>query len=195
MNKIYQYIVALVNLYGLLPCEKVVEIYNGQNKDKISLKDIKSCKHDILNKGFVYVHRKYFVHETVLVFKEFRDLKRKKKGKPYYVPDKEELLKYSDPMYYEKLVQFHGLSEYIKGEIFPEDNKKAEELCENIMGECREGKNIQNIFQILVEFGLDMENDNQINEIMNLVHEISNNTRRWENNGYTNSEIKEMGVY
>lgn len=193
MDKLYEYIASSVNLYGMLPLGKVVEIYNRQNKEKITLKKVKSCRQNILNGRFVYVYKKHFVHEAILVFNDFKGLMKKKKGKPYYVPEKEVLLKYADPMYYEKPVQFYELSDYIKGEIFPEDNEKADELCENIMGECREGKDLQNIFQILVCFGLDLKNDIRVNGLMNLVYELSDNIRRWENNGYTNREIRELG--
>lgn len=35
MNKITDYIIALTNIYGLVHKDKVVEIYNMQNEDKI----------------------------------------------------------------------------------------------------------------------------------------------------------------
>lgn len=40
MNQIEKYIVALTNLYGQVPVIKVMEIYNMQNEEQISLEDI-----------------------------------------------------------------------------------------------------------------------------------------------------------
>lgn len=36
MDQIRKYIIALTNLYGIVPIDKVAEIYNMQNEDQIS---------------------------------------------------------------------------------------------------------------------------------------------------------------
>ena len=40
MSQLTQYIIALSNLYGMVHTDKVVEIYNSQNDDKIDLADV-----------------------------------------------------------------------------------------------------------------------------------------------------------
>ena len=40
MEQIRKYIIALTNLYGIVPIDKVAEIYNMQNEDQISFDDV-----------------------------------------------------------------------------------------------------------------------------------------------------------
>lgn len=104
---IVDYIVSCTNLYGIVPDYKVVEIYNAQNKPKITLKELQAVTTDskykkILEKQYVLVERERFVHKGIDVLKIKKELEQKTVGKPYYVPDKEELLRYKNPYYYEK---------------------------------------------------------------------------------------------
>jgi len=41
-------------------------------------------------------------HEAIFMIDNLEDMLKKKKGKPHYVPHKEELLKYMDEGYFEK---------------------------------------------------------------------------------------------
>lgn len=43
-NLILEYLRATTNLYGIVPLEKVVEIYNQQNEDSIILADLEQYK-------------------------------------------------------------------------------------------------------------------------------------------------------
>ena len=40
MDQLEQYIVAMTNLYGMFHKNKLVEIYNSQNDEKISISDV-----------------------------------------------------------------------------------------------------------------------------------------------------------
>jgi hypothetical protein len=94
MNLIKQYIIALTNLYGQVPAKKVLEIYNSQNEDQISIDDVEAYLNEDMSKQYVYAYSDHFVHETIMQFNDFKSIKMKKADKPYYIPDKEELLKY-----------------------------------------------------------------------------------------------------
>ena len=102
MNLIHGYISALTNLYGILPAELLVEIFNSQNDEKISIEEVNNILNNFpeeLTKAYVYSYQGYFVHEAVVEFDEFDSLMSEKAGKPYYIPNKEELLKYTDDFY------------------------------------------------------------------------------------------------
>ena len=111
MEKLKQYILALTNLYGMVPAGKVVEIYNMQNEDQVSIDEVEAYFDEDLSKNYVYAHKDHFVHETIMVFEEFKSMLRKKGDKPYYIPEKQELIKYSDMLYYEKPKQYYKLLE------------------------------------------------------------------------------------
>jgi len=124
-------------------------------------------------------------------FNDFKPMRKKKADKPYYIPDKEELLKYSDMLYYEKPKQYDDLMKYVKKNFFSGDSEKAEMLCQNIRWECIEDLNIQQVFELFNIFEVNFKDEKQVNEVMQLVMDLFNNIRIWENNGYTPNEIFE----
>ena len=189
MELLKQYIIALTNLYGIVSIEQVAEIYNQQNKDQVDDDDVADYLEKDLSKSFVYDYDEYFVHEAVVGFGEFNSLMDNKGNKPHYIPEKNELLKYADANYYEKPKQYHDLLTYVKRSFFPDDEEKAEALCEDIIERCMSDLNIQEVFDGFHTFGIDFQNRAQINEVLDMVVELANNVRLWENNGHTPHEI------
>lgn len=191
MNLIDEYIISLSSLYGLVHKEKVVEIYNMQNENEITLSHLELImenNEDMLESHFVYVEGNYFVHETIIAFDEFDLYITQKMGKPYYIPDKKELLKYKDQFYFEKPKEYWILVDYITRELVENDKQRAEEVSEDIQGLCQSEASpvvvLENISR-LIEF----KDEKQISELMNLIMNLSNNTRIWANNGYTPNEL------
>lgn len=192
MNKLTEYIRALTNLYGLVRKDKVKDIYNSQNEEQVNIQKIEELLINPpkkLEEAFVYPHKDYFVHEAVLENEEFESLIHKKGDKPYYIPKKNELLKYVDEAYFEKSKEYNNLLKYVKKNFIK--GEKAEWLCEDIQGLSKAGLPMQFIFDSFNQFNVSFEDIDQANKVMQLVMELSNNTRIWENNGYTPHEIFE----
>ncbi|SCZ82057.1 SEC-C motif-containing protein [Acidaminobacter hydrogenoformans DSM 2784] len=187
-----EYIIALTNLYGMVHRDKVVEIYNIQNKDQISSQDLDvyfTESSEKLENHFIETYQDYFVHKTVMEFDEFDLMLRKKADKPYFVPKKEELLKYVDERYYERTLQYNALLSYVKKKFSFDNEEKAEWLCDDIHGICQFGADMDAIFDSFNVSGIIFKDTTQINEVMKLVMELANNIRIWENNGHTPHEI------
>jgi len=194
LDLLKKYIIALTNLYGMLHKEKAVVIYNSQNDDKIGIDDVEAylaSPPKELEDAFIYTHKDYFVHEAILEFDEFEQMLRKKADKPYYVPEKEELLKYTDEWYFEKNSQYEALLNYVKNHFFKGDAEKAERLCEDIHAYCQFGSNIQGIINCFNSKRISFKNEQQLNEVLQLAMDFYNNMRIWENNGHTPHEIFE----
>ena len=194
MNQLTQYIIALSNLYGMVHKDKVVEIYNNQNKDQIILAQVEmliKIPSEALEDYFIEVYNDHFVHEVIINNGEFDLMLRQKGAKPYYVPKKNELLKYVDEDYFEKTKPYNALLKYVKKNFFEGDEEKAEELCEDIQEFVQFGLDIQTILDFVTNQIENFNNVNQVNDIMQLVMELSNHTRIWENNGHTPYEIYE----
>ena len=191
MKKIKKYIIALTNLYGQVPADKVVEIYNMQNEDQINSADIEYYFTVDLSRDFIYFHKGHFVHEAILEFDEFELMLKKKADKPYYIPEKDELLKYIDEGYFENSRHYRALVKYIAKHFFKGDEIKAELLCEDIRGLCQVGIDMQTILDMFNDRGISFNDIDQVNEVLRLVMDLSNNIRIWENNGHTPNEIFE----
>ncbi len=76
MNKelIIDYAISLTHLYGLVHKDKVLEIYNSQNEDKIDGQAISNIMKEApkeLKDNFIEIHKGYFVAESILDFRDF----------------------------------------------------------------------------------------------------------------------------
>jgi hypothetical protein len=194
MSQLTQYIIALSNLYGMVHKDKVLEIYNSQNDAKIDLGDIEEILSNPpkeLESAFVLTYKDHFVMETIIENNEFNLMLRKQADKPYYIPERDELLKYVDEGCFEESKQYNDLLTYLKKNFFKPGDEKAEWLAEDIQGMCQFGVDIQTIFDDFNKMKISFKDLNQANEVTQLIMELSNNTRIWENNGHTPQEIFE----
>lgn len=193
MSLITDYIISLCRLYGIVPKEKIAEIYNMQNEEEITLTQIEHIMENeqvMLEKYFVYVDEKHFIHETIILFDEFNSYMSQKEGKPYYIPNKNELLKYRNQFYFEKPKEYMVLVDYVAKELMEGDSKSANTVVEDIQGLCQVEASPTEIFKSISR-EIDFKSKKKISETMDLVVNLGNNTRLWSNNGYTPNELFE----
>ncbi len=192
MKKITQYIVALTHLYGMTEKNQVVEIYNNQNDDKVTIEDVEMylmTPSKELEENFVETYKDYFVHETIMEFDNFQTMLMQKADKPHYIPSQKELLRYVDDLYFERNKEYKTLRNYLKIHFFNGDEDQAESLCEEIQGYCEYFFSMQEIFDCFNNYGIEFKDEQQLNKVMEMITILSNNTRLWENNGFTPNEI------
>ena len=195
MKELNNYIIALVNLYGLVHRDRVMEIYNSQNKIKVSKTDLDTyfdIPKRLLEENFIAVYKDYFVDTSFLEVEKFDMMLEEKSDKPYYVPEKEELLKYAKGIYYEKNKEYQALVDYIGVNFSPDDPKTASNLAEEVQMISQITFNIQLIMDSFNEKGIVFKSVEQANELANLVMNVANNVRLWKNNGYTSRELSEI---
>lgn len=191
-TKIIDYIVALTNLYGLVTIDKVVEIYNMQNKDQIKIEELANSDYDeILEDHYIDVIEDLFV-DSFMDSDEFEILYISQQNKPYYIPKKVDLLKYKDPDYFEKTSQYLDLLKYVKKEILPHD-LDALDLCLDIqMFTLLEGGNIIRIMHEIERRQINFKDINQVNKLLSLITDFVNNYRLRENRGHTSQELSKF---
>jgi len=195
MVELTKYIIAMTNLYGMVPKEKVVEIYNSHHQEQVSISEVEEYLDNPpreLEKAFVYPHDGYFVIESILEFDKFETMLAQKANKPYYVPNQKELLKYVDDCYIEETRQYKALYEYIKKHFYDGDDHKTAILVEDIYDNCHSGSGFDYIIEEFTRRNVSFKDINQVNEVVRLIMDLSNNMRIWENNGYTPQEIFEQ---
>ncbi|WP_156779691.1 hypothetical protein [Desulforamulus reducens] len=192
MDKVMDYIQALTNLYGVVHKDKVQEIYNQQNDDKIDDKSmeyiIKEKKDYLINHRQITVHKDYFVYLSIMVAGSYFDEElRAKEGKPYYIPEKEELLKYKDVNYFEVNKEYEELLQFLKKMFWRKS--KAEDVAREIQMHCESFRAMENLHLLFEEKKIRFKNAKQADELMRLIRNLANNTRIWQNNGYTPNEL------
>ncbi|WP_301108582.1 hypothetical protein [Sporosarcina sp.] len=185
------YIAACTNIYGVTPFEKAIEIYNLYTEDGISLERMVSFVNEQsvkekLEERFVHVYADAFVAEVLHVFNEKEALEEVTDGKPYYVPEKEELLSYTDQFYFERTPQQERLIEMMKEELDAsvDIEEEVEELVQDL--QMSGGEFTKELSEFLGRLGLPVE---KAERYIPTVIEVANTTRLWENRGHTPSEL------
>ena len=195
MDMVLNYIKALVKIYGLVHKDKVVEIYNMQNEDYINDQVIQTIIKEkevyLLNEICISIHKNYFVYLTIMVGDHFEEELKLKKGKPFYIPEKEELLKYTDPYYFEINKEYEELFKFVKKMFWRKS--KAKKVCREIQSYCENYRAMENLHILFEEQKIKFKNARQTDELMSLIRNLANNTRIWQNNGYTPNELEKMG--
>lgn len=192
MKLVHEYIISLVNLYGIVHKDKVVEIYNEQNSEAINITVMdKVMREDVelLEKNYAFIERSHFVHESIIFFDDINEVLAERVGKPFYIPRKKELLKYRDQFYFEKTTYFYKLLRFITKNLTSGDGKIAVEICEEIQDMIQQECSLQEIFNIFNQMDIVFEGQEQVEEMLSLVTDLSNNTRLWANNGHTPKEL------
>lgn len=190
-----EYICALTNLYGHVSPEQVCDIYNRQNEGLLKLSEVelylKNPNQQIENR-YIYIYRDKFMDENLYLFEErYQELISKQKDKPYYIPDKEELLKYAELTYWEKPAEYEELEAYIQMNYYPDDERMSKNLANEIFDHIQMG-NIEEAMKIFDQYEIILNDEKESASILYIIQRLHNNTRMKINNGYTPLELSEI---
>jgi hypothetical protein len=191
---VHKYIKALCNFYGVFEPEQFVDIYNSLNQGRLNIAGFKNIYDRLVSRpqSFFdygqYILGKYFLN---ISYDEMDSFIEKIEDKPYYLPDKEELLKRADDFYFEMTPQLKVLRDYIIGNMC-RDEKIIESLIKDIELLCFFEQPFHEVIYEFKRKGILFESTRQLNILMPLIANAYNNTRTWNNRGYTANEMTEL---
>ena len=196
-NRIIQYAIACTNLYGLIGYPKFLEIYNAQNEPSVSSSELRALLTDAHyakqpGKESGFTHRRAFVHESINNFGDYSTFLEGTIGKPFYIPTKEELLRYTDDLYYEQTSHQEKLGKMLAKDFFGGSTLMIKDEIDELVGQLQV---VNTDFQGVVREFLgrfEFDDMEQLNEYMQAITMIVNNTRIWENRGHTPHELAQM---
>lgn len=192
-----KYIVSLTNLYGRVTKEKVVEIYNSQNDDQITLSEVESYllkDFDYFADYLVLIAYGEFVAEDLVIFEEeYEVLVNEQSGKPFYVPEQEELFNYLDANFLVPSKEYGDLLAYLTNDIYITDPRLAEIKAENIQLILEMGGGLQAALQEVI-MDYEFKNKKQIEGLADAIKNLNNHTRMRTNNGLTPYELGLLSV-
>jgi hypothetical protein len=188
------YIISLTNFYGLVHKRQVLEIYNEQNEEPIEIELLDSfldMESEELMEYYISNVGDYFVHDAI--FNEFWRELDKKRGKPFLVPPKQELLKYKNENYFEHTKQYDELLQHVM-DHHKQNKQNAMEVCEDIQGMCELDLLAEEFLVHFSRLGIVFDKKQQLEKIMDLVMKLSRHTRKWSNNGFTLDELMDVEI-
>lgn len=179
---------AAVNLYGIISREELAEIFNSQNDDETTPEEIYTLLLPNVLKSKAYAfYKDLVVHPAIFDGFDWVDyLTRHQTDKPRYLPPKDQFLKYEwhdawDNDYWWAVREFMW-------QTFGAQSNTTIAFLE-IQAYLRHNLNMQHVFDILDEHGLAIHASDDFQRFLSLLANATNNSRMWENKGYTPEEL------
>lgn len=192
-NEIIPYALAFANLYGYIEYTDFVRIFNEQNTTVLTIEQLThtmqnpSLKKLLFDNGII-VKKDALLHE-VLELKNLTAFKQEISTKPFYIPEKGELLKYTNESYYEKTVQQTTLAKMIAKDFYGGSTLMVQTEIDELIGYLQVvHSNFQQIIQQFIG-QYPLKSVEQLNHYIQAVTHIGNTTRIWENRGHTPNEL------
>lgn len=189
---VLQYVEAATNLYGVCKPEKCIEIFNAQNDEKLSEDEFGQIySFHTARQHLFYMSRGYLINDYFDEGnqEEFEELLERIKNKPYYIPAKEEFLKYADSGYYEQTLQLDRLKTFILQNL-SRDEELAEIIVEDIQLACSMEEPFEGIMDEFERRNIHIKSMELLNALAALINDVNNNTRLWSNCGRTPFELQ-----
>lgn len=201
------YFDAASNLYAVIPLEKLFEIYNQQNPP-ISQEDFLQAA-EIIAHG--RAHNDYYILRPEVFYEEdepsspmeqeivadyvyevdvddYYNLENSQGESPWYIPPREEFLKYADGFYLERTPQFAAFADYLKNSQRKLDCP-PEEICEEITTILRINTTLQDTIADCQRLGVHLKREDEIRPFLQHLIEFDYHTRRHIYRGHTPCEL------
>jgi preprotein translocase subunit SecA len=188
LNIYEQYVIACCNLYGMVEIKQVEHIFQVHNDTEF---DLNLLGERNLETHFVVKWKDVFFNDSLEVEEDYKNHYKVVKTKPYYEPNKMELLKYLDDEYFENNDQYRCFEKYIGTKV---NNKQ---IISDIVYDTHLGfvddTDIQFTINHIQNLGdIDFDSQAEIMQLMDHLKQLQNNTRMWLNNGFTPIELRKL---
>jgi hypothetical protein len=184
---------AMVHLYGVIPCEEAIGIYNRLFPAKIpaTLEDLDRIDFD---QEYFDIEEGCIAHECLFIYEDenVRKLLVRQAGKPRYIPGPDELLRYADEYYAEKNEAYLRLLDFIEHDLHV-THQTAEGLMEDLhLGVANTDYEVKHVLGEFDRRDIEFDDPAIVARLMPLIQAFIDNTRCWANNGHTPLEIRAL---
>lgn len=209
---LHSYFDAFSNLYGITPLYRAYRIIQKQNPELALTEDVflafagqvEEEDHHYVIAGMDEIYddikeptppmKREIISEYLYAvddFESYEELKEEQEGKPFYIPGKEELLRYQDDLYFEKTREYLELGVFLRDKL---RLKRADDVLDDLQLAARcEDSDPQNVIwevERLAGRGC-LGSMEQINEFFRYYFAMYNSTRLPANRGFTPNEMQE----
>lgn len=201
------YFLAFSNLYNIITMEKAYSIIKNQNPDKFTEENFLAfadvVRRDerkwycILGDDELFedgnackpIQRKLIGEWLLEDDEDLETMMFMQGGKPYYVPEKEELLKYADDFYYEETPQTKAVFDFFINEMGMDEKEADDMVGETISTMCISLGDAEVPFHDFARMKIYFTKE-QAQKFLRLFVDLYNNTRHPFNRGYTPCEMQ-----
>ena len=184
------YAVALSNLYGVLDIDQFAIVWNQFEIENLTPAMIQDELVELAKVQYYWwfddelIVSSYFkTEEEVELFLE------NVKQVSYYGPSREELMKYFKTPYDDQSPAVSAMMEFLSGYRLP-DGEQIENLMDEISDACIVGDEMQDVFELLNEYGLLFTGTEEITRFTELFSQLNESCRKWELRGHLPTVLK-----
>lgn len=195
-SQLREYIISILNLYGVVKLDWAVELFNKYYKPEVTEDELVTLvKEDMRLVCQSKIMDGYIVEETIYAIDKnnFKDFLNVTIDKGYFIPSKELLEKVNDELYYEPSLHIEKLKAHLRKNYLKDEEVIDEAVIAITMiarVDCdKTGKTMELILEELANMGVEFESLVQINEMIKHIAAVVNVTRKWVNKGYTMQEL------
>lgn len=212
LDLLRSYFNAFANLYGIMPLYRALRIIQKQNPE-LSLTEnaflsfigqVERERHFYIIAGEEDIYddvsektpplKREIIAEhlyAVDAFESYEELKAEQEGKPFYIPERAELLKYQDNLYVEETKESLALGAFLRDKL---KLKRADDVLSDLRLTARiDGNDPQDVIRTVEHLAGRgcLGSIEKINELFQYYFDMLNNTRLASNRGFTPNEMQE----
>lgn len=210
---IRSYFAAFANLYGIIPLSRAFHIIKKQNPTlKIDESTFLAFADEIGKEEHYYIiaaaediyegideptppMKREIIAEYLYAvdnFEGYEELKENQQGKPFYVPEKDTLLKYQDDLYFEETKESAELEKFLRSKL---KLKKSNDILLELETGMHIGEEFDPQYVIYTMERLEgrdcFRSEEQLDEFFQHYFAVYNHLRIPENRGFTLCELRE----
>ena len=177
---------AAVNLYGIISLEDFVEIFNSQQVEQTTAAEVYILLlPNVLRDTWYAFYKDSIIHYSLVGAFEWADhLERAQRGKPRYIPDEGELLRYRSDFY----VDSDHWDKW-RDVLYRQFGYKAtQEVANDIQDYMRVNLDLPMAMAMMEHHGFSFPDREALQEFVKALIDAMNNSRCWENKGYSPAE-------
>lgn len=204
-----RYFAAMANLYGVIPLRRAKSILFSYEPDLVTEEEFwafaEIARHEardfyLLADDELYSgmrkkrspEQRKIVASVCLMGEDIGALEELQKGKPYFCPEKEELFKYAEPLYYEPSAEAEEMLSFLR-DCCGGDEDRVEYIFEFFIYMIRhEDKGIEGVYEFLELNGIVFQSDKELNSFLQAYNGLHNATRMPCNHGFTPREMSNI---
>ncbi len=137
--------------------------------------------------------QRFIVAEYLAYSDRYKDLLDIQAGKDFYIPNEQEVRDYARNLYLSQKPAYQNFREFLQHEIgmtYDEADAEALEIWDKIQFDI----DFTEIVQYIIDVYEDLLDDTKIEEIIQLLQELNNNTRMQIHRGHTPNEMMRKGM-
>ncbi|QOR36282.1 SEC-C domain-containing protein [Clostridium sp. 'deep sea'] len=193
---ISDYFFAAVNLYGVIPLEKLAYIINTQNDCSLNREDLVNVYHQNPEEFVdLYIEDNHLFSAYVNdLYGDYKNLLKAQADKPYYIPEKEEFLQYTTSDYISNAKFLTELENFFKKNKLIRNEESLKELINDVKIISSTEGTLSEIMKYIDDYGVVFNSEKQFDKTVRMVVRVVNNSRICSNRGHTPNETRNLAL-